>query len=223
MFLQELQLIIDEYENNLNEIEKVIFTKRYNLNKKHIEIFSVQSISMAYSVLEGFVQKSFSLYLEKLNNQDLTFDEISDSFFIYHMETQFTQFKNYPDKFEKKILFLSRLRESYSENSITLLSKVDTESNVGFEVINKILKQFSLEPFEERWSADYNHPNLSLKELMRTFLRYRNGVAHGGDLTSEEKVTQAVFSKYKKLVIDLMNGLYDKFEKGIEEKSFLSH
>ena len=102
MFLQELQLIIDEYENNLNEIEKVIFTKRYNLNKKHIEIFSVQSISMAYSVLEGFVQKSFSLYLEKLNNQDLTFDEISDSFFIYHMETQFTQFKNYPDKFEKK-------------------------------------------------------------------------------------------------------------------------
>ena len=34
----------------LTEIEKVLFTKRYRLSQKHLNIFTVQSIAMIYSI-----------------------------------------------------------------------------------------------------------------------------------------------------------------------------
>ena len=40
-FFDELDLRIKESEHTLNEIERVIFTKRYRLNTEHLAIFSV--------------------------------------------------------------------------------------------------------------------------------------------------------------------------------------
>ena len=55
---------------------------------------------------------------------------------------------------------------------------------------------------------------------MTTFLRYRNGVAHGGDISSEEKVTHLVFEKYKKLVLTLMYAIQDKMSIGLKEHTY---
>jgi len=83
-----------------------------------------------------------------------------------------------------------------------------------------LLITFSLEVFPEHWEQ-YTYPNPSLKESLRTFLRYRNGVAHGGDISSEEKVTQDVYVKYKNLVLDLIYALHAKFLDGIQNKTYL--
>ena len=40
--------------------------------------------------------------------------------------------------------------------------------------------------------------------MLDTFIRYRNGVVHGGEVSSKEKVIQDVFSKYRILIEDLM-------------------
>ncbi|MCP4353276.1 MAG: hypothetical protein GY795_48110 [Desulfobacterales bacterium] len=53
------------------------------------------------------------------------------------------------------------------------------------------------------------------------FLRYRNGIAHGGDISSEEKVTQEVYKKYKNLLTDLMYEIRFKMITGLEDKTFL--
>ena len=74
-FFDELDLRIEESEHTLNEIERVIFTKRYRLNTEHLAIFSVQTIAMIYSIWEGFIQKTFSEYLSTLNKLNIPFQD----------------------------------------------------------------------------------------------------------------------------------------------------
>ena len=221
-FINNIEDLIRESEHTLNEIEKVIFTKRYNMAKKHIEIFAVQSISMIYAIWEGFIQKSFTLYINELNNLKLSHRDFHENIQVYYMETKFQQFKNYPlSNHIKKVKFFVELNNSYEASFNELKSPINTESNVNFKVLNKILDQFCLTPFKERW-GNYSKSS-SLKDLLNDFIRFRNSVSHGGDLSSEEKINQETYNIYKQLVIDLMYEIQNKFEEAIKNKSYLKN
>ncbi len=127
---------------------------------------------------------------------------------------------NIRKKVRQKIAFFHKLDAHFSEKKHDIFQAVNTESNVGFRVLNKLLSQFSLQEFPEHW-GQYTYPNSNLKEILDTFLRYRNGVAHGGDISSEEKITQDVYEKYRKLVNDLMYALHDKFLEGIANQTYM--
>lgn len=220
-FLEEHLLIIQESEKVLNEIERVIFTSRYRLNSKHKDIFSVHTITMIYSIWEGFIQKSFSLYVTYINNLNMKYEDLNDGLLVLCMETHFKQLYEYPkDNVKRKIKFYNDLRDFYGKETVNLSASVNTESNVSFDVMNRLLSQFHLEKFPEYWPPRYKYPS-NLKQTMLDFLRYRNGIAHGGDLTSEEKVTQEVFNKYKRLVLDLMNEINNKFSLAISNQTYL--
>ena len=178
-----LQEIIEERVSVIFEIERAIFTKRYSLSSRHQDIFSTQSISMMYSVWESFIQKSFNLYIDEINNLGIDFYDFCDEIVIHHMENDFKQFKEYPEKDNKKVKFFVSLKDFHAISSCSISRVVNTESNVGFNVLNKLLKSFALEKFPEYWK-EYKHPNPNLKESLDLFLRLRNAVAHGGDLVS---------------------------------------
>lgn len=212
--------IIEQYESSAIDIERVFFTKRYKLSRKHYSLLSVQSISILYSYWEGFVQNSFRLYIEYINSLNIEFNLLSDEIVVFHMDKTFKQFKQYPEKNRQKIIFYWKLQDHFLQNRHDIFQTVDTESNVGFMVLNKLLSQFSLEEFPEHW-GEYTYPYPNLKDTLDIFIRYRNGVAHGGDISSEEKVTQDVYSKYRKLVNDLMYAMHDKFIEGIQRQTYL--
>lgn len=203
----------------LTEIEKVLFTKRYRLSQKHLNIFTVQSIAMIYSIWEGYVQESFQLYIRYINSLNINFSELSDEIVVFHMDNSFKQFHQYPQKNTGKVKFYEGLKKHFLESHHQLYQRVDTESNLGFDVLNKLLSQFSLETLNENWEQ-YRKPNTNLKEMMSDLLRYRNGVAHGGDISSEEKVTQTVYNKYRQLVNDLMYEMHNRFMLGIENETY---
>ena len=92
-FDRALQEIIEERISVLFEIERAIFTRRYYLSSKHQDIFSTQSISMIYSLWESFIQKSFNLYIDELNNVGRDLHDFCDEIVIHHMENSFKQFK----------------------------------------------------------------------------------------------------------------------------------
>lgn len=215
-----LQEIIAERESILFEIERAIFTRRYSLSSKHKDIFSTQSISMIYAIWESFIQKSFNLYIDELNGIGIDFYEFRDEIVIHHMENSFNQFKQYPEKDNKKIIFFSSLKEFHANSNCSISRVVNTESNVGLNVLNTLLKSFALEKFPEHWK-DYTHPNPNLKESLDLFLRLRNAVAHGGDLISEDKIDQKVYARFKKLVTDLMYEIRLKMLYGLNHKTFL--
>ena len=219
-FDKNLLEIIEESQTVLFDIERVLYTRRYNLSQKHFDIFSIQSISMIYSIWEGFVKKSFNLYIDELNSLNLKFEDLSKDIAIYDMENKFKQLIEYPQKTEKKIEFYKKLKEFHNTEIHPISRTINSESNVSFEVINKLLFTFSLKPYPEYWEK-YSHPNPNLKIIMFDFLRYRNGVAHGGDISSEDKVTHLVFEKYKNLILDLMYSIHEKMIDGLTNKTYL--
>ena len=212
--------IIEEHEISATEVEKALFTRLYGLNEKHYALLSVQSLSILYSYWEGFVQKSFQMYIDFLNEQQLRFELLNDQIIIFHMESSFKQFRNYPEKPGRKIAFYQKLKGHYSQDTQPIFRFVDTESNVNFKVLNKLMMQFNLEPFPPHWS-EYKYPNPNLEESLNTFVRYRNGVAHGGDISSEEKISQDVYSRYRQLISDLMYAIHDRFLVAIQDKRYL--
>lgn len=216
----KLQEIIEERVSILFEIERTLFTKRYSFSSKHQDILSKQSISMIYSIWEGFIQKSFNLYIDELNKINLEFYDFCDGIVIHHMENSFKQFKEYPLKDNKKRKFFNSLKEFHASNSFTIPRVVNTESNVGFSVLNKLLGNFSIEQFPEYWK-EYSYPNPNLQKSLDLFLQLRNAIAHGGDLTSENKIDQKFYNRFKKLVIDLMYEIRLKMLNGLENKMFL--
>jgi RiboL-PSP-HEPN len=215
-----LQEIIDERVSVLFEIERAVFTKRYSLSLKHQDILSTQSISMIYSLWESFVQKSFNLYIDELNRVGIDFYDFCDEIVIHHMENSFKQFKEYPGNDNKKVRFFASIKDFHASNSCSISRVVNTESNVGFNVLNKLLKSFALENFPEHW-GNYAHPNPNLRDSLELFLRLRNAVAHGGDLASEEKIDQAVYARFKNLVTDLMYEIRSKMLYGLQHQTFL--
>jgi hypothetical protein len=216
-FEQALLEQIEERESTLFEIEKVIFTKRYKLSQKHFNIFSLQSITMIYAVWEGFIQKSCQLYIEKINSLEIEFENLSDEIQVFHLENTFKQFKQYPEKKQKKVKFYAELAGFHQIDVHQIHGHINTQSNVSFENLNIILNTLSLEAFKETWGI-YTHPKPNLKESLKTFLRYRNSVAHGGDISAEEKVTKEVYEKYRDLVRNLMYEIYERMQYGIKNK-----
>jgi hypothetical protein len=215
-FTEKLVKDIDERQLALTEIERVLFTQRYNLSKRHFEIFSVQSIAMIYSIWEGFIQTAFNLFIDEINIQRIYRDNIQDVLYVYEVENSFKQLHDYPKKINKKLSFLQELRLFFNDGGIAKIpSGINTQNNVSFEVLNSILRSFGLEPFAEHWKQ-YKYPNPTLKDSLKTFLRYRNSVAHGGDISSEEKVTQEIYERYKNLVIDLMYEILFRINSNLE-------
>lgn len=219
-FEREHLLLIDDCEDVLTQIERVLFTSRYKFSRRHSEIFRVQSIAMIYSIWEGFMQQSFGLYIKYIDELNIDFMKLNEDIIIFHMENTFKQFREYPKNKNKKNDFINNLYGFYQVSKHPLYPRVDTESNLGFDVMNKLLEQFGLDKFPEYWD-EYTHPKPSLKVMMQNLLRYRNGIAHGGDISNEEIVTQEVFDKYKRLIIKLMYGVHDKFINAINDETYL--
>lgn len=219
-FENEHLSLIGQYESSATDIERIFFTKRYNFSKKHFSLLAVQSISILYSYWEGYIQKSFQLYIDYINSLDIDFFTLSDEIMVFHMEQTFKQFKEYPKEIKKKISFYQKLQSHYFLEGQTLTRIVNTENNVGFSVLNRLLRQFSLEEFSEDWNQS-KYPNSNLKEMLTTFLRYRNGIVHGGDVSSEEKISQKVYSKYRILIVDLMYEIHHRFMDGIHQETYI--
>ena len=214
-----------EHANSISEscadmlnIERAVFINSSSFMQAQKVLLAKHSVVILYSIWEGFVTKSFQLYIEYLNNQMLTYDKLIDSILIYNMENRFRQFKNYPIDINKKGKFISSLYNHCQSNIVQIPTMVNTESNVDFKVLNRLLCTFGLETFPENWE-EYKYPQTSLKVTLNDFLRYRHTVAHGGDI-AEEEITQKNYSKYRKLVRDLMYGMHDKFLYGISNETY---
>lgn len=218
-FDHNIQKNITERTTVLFEIERALFTKRYNLSSKHQEILWTHSISMMYSIWEGFIQTSFNLYIDELNKLNTDVYEFCDNIVVHYMENTFKQLREYPNRTPQKMSFFNNLNLFHQNTKQPLKRIVNTQSNVGFEVLNNLLQTFSLKSFPEYWDI-YVHPNPNLKNTLELFLKLRNNIAHGGDLSSQEKITHLSYERFKDLIIKLMYAIRDKMLDGLTDKTF---
>lgn len=211
--------LISERQTLITEMERAIFTKRYELSETHYKLFSTNSISILYSMWEGYVQNLFGLYIDEINKEEISFFELSNNLIVFCKERNFRQLKEYPNKIGQKISYIKKLKTFYSNDVHQIPRVVDTESNIGFDVLNRLLENFSLETYPENWEA-HKHPKPNLKENLKTFLRLRNTVSHGGELLPNESIDQNMYNRFKKLSLDLMYDIREKMIFALKNKKY---
>jgi hypothetical protein len=109
--------------------------------------------------------------------------------------------------------FFNALGLFYKSHTLQIHPNINTESNVGFNVLNRILNDFNLEKIPP------HENNYSLKDELGKLLQIRNAVAHGQKssiVVNREDLERAI-----KLVDKLMDLVFERIKNGFIEKSYL--
>jgi len=220
---QEVLSDIDERINLMSRIR--LLSTLYNFSEADKQLFLNYSMPIIYSIWEGFIQSALQTYIRSLNRLRLSPDDICDRILVYHMEAEFLQFKQYPrsmnredqsKKTEQKVKFFVKLKRFYSSGILEINANVNTESNVGFSVLNRILGDFNLAEISE-----FPLPRYSLKvELDQSLLRIRNAVAHGQDGQDSVIVKLEDLERAIILVDRLMDLVFESIKDGFINESY---
>lgn len=195
--------------NNLieNVVEEISILKSmpvlYDLSPKRKEVMIKYSIPSFYSLWEGFVCKSFELYIDYINEKKIDLEFAHPNILTHHIDTKM-RLSDISNKFDKMIEHVLNFREEMSQ-VLVLSTNIPTESNINYIVLNKILYRFNLGEFSD---AQYHRLN--------KLLEYRNRIAHGEDIP----VSMSTMNEISIIVIDCMNELTDILIKGLEFESY---
>ncbi|OQW91589.1 MAG: hypothetical protein BWK78_04185 [Thiotrichaceae bacterium IS1] len=209
---QEIRSDIDERRELMSRIESLC--PRYAFSKDDEKLFLGYSIPIVYAIWEGFIQTAFQTYIRELNKLGLTVDTVCKPILVYHIEAKFKQFKQYPEKFKQKASFFDQLNQLYTSKTVDINPVVNTESNVGFKVLNRILEEFNLEVI-----PDYLEPAYSLSTELKRLLDIRNNVAHG---QNSIVVNRTDLERAIKLVEKLMELVFERIISGFMNESYLN-
>ena len=168
-----------------------------------------------YAEWEGFFAAAFQLYLREINKLGLKIYDLSKHYLLRETECRFKQLKEYPSELKKRQKFLNELMTYFrGDNAMVLKLEVNTESNLGFGTMNKILSYFNLDEIQDHIDNDA----YSLKDDMDKFmLNTRNGIAHGDPTVSAstDDITKAIV-----LVKRLMNVIEDVLCEGFDKEVY---
>ena len=173
------------------------------------------SFPIIYAEWEGFFVSAFQLYLREINKLGLKINELSKHYLLRETECSFRQLKEYPKEMKKRQNFLLDLMTYFREDSPLILKlDVNTESNLGYGIMNGILNYFNLSMVEDH----IDHDAYSLKDDMDKFMLYtRNGIAHGDPTIT---ATTADITKAIALVKRLMYVIEDVLCEGFDNEVY---
>lgn len=209
------QLIISEIEERKKVMLRMkTLSSRYTFRQADEELFFSYSIPIIYSLWEGFIVESFRIYIQEINKLNLSRNTIYSSLLVYYLERRFKQFQQYPEKPNGKIRFFNDLLDEFKLEIIELDHLIDTQSNVGFDVLNGILKTFNLYKI-----LPYRSANSSIKDDLDNFLlKIRNSVAHGQNSIS---ISKSDLERAIVLVEELMDLVFERIKTGYHNRSYL--
>lgn len=187
----EIEADITARDRNLTLL-KTLPSRYPDFRKEDRECWERCSFPIIYAEWEGFFVAAFQLYLREINKLGLKIHELSKHYLLRETECRFKQLKEYPKEQKKRQNFLHNLMAYFREdNPLILKMDVNTESNLGFGIMNGILSYFNLREIEEH----IDHDAYSLKDDMNNFmLHIRNGISHGDPTVtaSTADITKAV-------------------------------
>ena len=210
----EIELDIAERKRLLTLI-KTLPSRYPDFRTDDRECWERCSFPIIYAEWEGFFVSAFQLYLREINKLGLKIDELSKHYLLRETECRFKQFKEYPKEMKKRQKFLQDLMIFFRENApMSLMLEINTESNLGFSVMNGILDYFDLQKVEDH----IDHNSYSLKDEMDNFMLYtRNGISHGDPNVS---ASTADLTKVIALVERLMNIVMDTICNGFDNEVY---
>lgn len=215
VFVEEVEADILERERNLTLLKTI--PTRYGFQDNDKAAWIRCSFPIIYAEWEGFFVNTATLYLRQINGLKLRKGQLGKHYLVRDVEKKFKQINNnYPQKLEKRHDFISKFMQYSKTDAVDLSTEINTESNLGFNELNGILKALTLNQVEDH----VNNDAYSLKSDLNSFLLdTRNGIAHGNPMRTinAEDITKAI-----NLVERLMEIVKINFQKGLENEVYLA-
>lgn len=210
----EIESDISERERNLMLI-KTLPSRYPDFREEDRKCWERCSFPIIYAEWEGYFVSAIQLYLREINKLGLKIYELSKHYLLRETECRFRQLKEYPSDMKKKQTFLQSLMAYFrDEDPMVLKLEVNTESNLGYGIMNGILVYFNLSIVEDH----INHDSYSIKDDMDKFmLHIRNGISHGDPTIS---ATTGDITKAIALVERLMHIIEDVLCEGFDNEVY---
>jgi hypothetical protein len=199
-----------EYEVNwrINEISTIkALPFLYKFSSQQHKLLQKHTIPILYSLWEGFVIESLAIYAGEINSLNLTKKQLCSSLVTHSLDHKL-KLQDGKTEFNKQISFVQEIN-NFLENTIQIPTRVSTESNVNYKVINNLLTRFNLPLFPE---ANY-------KNQLNKLLLFRNAISHGDNAIP---VNQVILDEMSYLVISCIHELTEKIISGYQEKTYLN-
>ncbi len=185
-------MTLEEFQEEI-EIEREWREKEINFLNNHQgsmegdeqKLFRRSIICLIYAHIEGFVQFSFSLYINAINQKELECSAVKPAIAAAAFHTEFYALKNkekknpffkkaFPDDthlhaFSREIEFIENINEFNCHIVKIPDNFINTENNVGQQVMEKMLFKIGLDHTELK---DINAP-------LGRLLNVRNDISHG--------------------------------------------
>lgn len=214
-----MNLLEDEIEADILDRLDLLTTiktisSRYTFNNQDEIFWCRYSIPSIYSIWEGFFVTALQIYIREINKLELNIDELSEHYLVHTTEVSFKQLFSYPNKHPQKVRFIKDIQVYFQSTAPVYINpEINTESNLGFNVLNKLLEKFNLKILPE-----YPRPQYSLKiELNDFLLRIRNGVSHGN---YPFRIDRNDVERGILLIEELMFLVYDSIKEGYDKCVF---
>lgn len=205
MFIDDIKLDIEWRMSELASLKTI--PVRYRLSSHHSELLTKYAVPSIYALWEGFVKKSFELYIDYINSLELNSNEIHINLFTHSFSTEDKlALENPRMSFTKKKEFIEFYQKK-SKGKFTIPKKMPTKSNVDFEVINEILERFNL----------LKLPKETYERKLKKLLRFRNSIAHG---EISIPIKNDNLTEFSMLINDLMVEIFERIENGQTNETF---
>lgn len=202
-FLIDLELDIQWRISKVASIKTLPY--RYKIRETDKQLIILFAIPMIYSIWEGFVVNTFTLFSRCLNSERRGWKELDENLLTHSIESE-TNIFGLSD-FNKKKKTLGDLIDLL-EGDAKITQKIPTKSNINYTVLNDILKRFNLKEL-----------NVNYKRKLNKLLLFRNAISHGD---TSIPVSQDVIDELSMLVNELMYEVEDIIKDGLIENCHLN-
>lgn len=213
-------LMREELEADLNTRVEEINELYNNISDKIV--LKKSFILLLYAHFEGFVKNLLQTYIKNLNLLQLKRKDVKSELTASSMKKIFESYEKKDNKkifkeeniftelhkHERRCIFLEKIEHFLEAELILNDNLVNTESNIGTEVIRKNLYSLGIE-IELKKEVDI---------LINTLLNRRNDIGHNGNgrLISDDKI-----ESLKKEIINFMSSLIEIIFYGLKDKKYL--
>ncbi len=194
---------IDWRTNEISIIKTIPFL--YNFSTQQREVLQKYTIPSFYSLWEGFVVESFSIYTREINSLKLSKDQICINMLVHSIDVKH-KLKQAKTDYERQIVFIQELI-TYLDGEIEIPVNVPTESNVNYKIINGLLRRYNL----------VSLPEVPFKKYLDRLLLIRNKLSHG---EFSIPINQPLIDEMSSVVLSSMHEVASRILEGFQREAY---
>ena len=204
--MAELEAERDWRVGELSKIRLIQRKVQENESEEYDNVYRKMTIPMIYAHWEGFCVASFKILLDFINNKSIKGNEVSYNVLTYANKDAYDKLKG-KHSFLQKVAF-SKMFIELLEKKVNFSGKLDTKSNLNYDVLIEILTIFEMQ----------DTLFLPYKDALNKLVALRNAVAHG---ENSRMVDVDCMNKNIALVTELMDILLIQQIKYIEDDIYI--